>query len=245
MDYFTVILILTVLAFLPWLLYFIYYSEFRSPYLKFFIIGGVGWLVALFLRLPLLQVSVLFIQNLLIRGAIAAILAGIFEEGTRYIFLLKSKITTEKLGTIISFGVGWGLFEVWILHSLNMISLAVLISVGYIPPNVPPPDELLIIGMTGVVERWIAVSIHIIFTLIIINAVLSNKRLFVIIAIVFHALVDFIAVVFLVFNIDVWNFELLIFIVTILIYAFVIGILKIDVFKYFRKTKRESNINNG
>ena len=242
MDYFTGFIILILLGFLPWLLYFIYYSELKDTYLKYFIIGGVGWLVALFLRLPLLQISMLFLYNAILRGALAAILAGIFEEGFRYIFLLKSKIASEKIGSVVSFGIGWGIFEVWVVHSLALVSYILLISTGYHPSNIPSPDSLLVTGMAGVVERWVAVAAHVLFTLIVIKSLVTKNYIFLGVAVFFHALLDFVAVISLTFIGNLWLIEFTFFLLVLAYYIVAKTLLQIDVLRYFKKNERDVSL---
>ncbi|MHA1469875.1 MAG: YhfC family glutamic-type intramembrane protease [Candidatus Asgardarchaeia archaeon] len=235
MDYVPVIITLIVLAFLPWLLFFVYYSKLKGEHLKLFVIAGAGWLVALILRLPILY-GTSFILDLLMYYVMSAILAGVFEESFRYILAKKLTLDERTNGEILSFGIGWGIFEVWVLHTSNLTTLLILILMNIsIPgmPVIPPPEQLFISGMAGVVERWIAVSFHVIATLVITKALLNKNYLW--IAIILHSVLDLIAVLSSFIELNIWLIELNLLITVMLIYILIHIAFKLNVIALFTK----------
>ncbi|MCD6515657.1 MAG: YhfC family intramembrane metalloprotease [Candidatus Odinarchaeota archaeon] len=235
MDYVPVIITLIVFAFLPWLLFFIYYSKLKGEHPKLFVIAGAGWLVALVLRFPILY-GASFILDLLMYYVMSAILAGVFEEGFRYILAKKLTLDERTNGEILSFGIGWGVFEVWIVHTLSLATLLMLILMNISFPGmtrIPPPEQLFISGMASVIERWIAVSFHIIATLVITKALLNKNYLW--IAIILHSVLDLIAVLSGFIGLNIWLIELNLLVTVVLIYILVHVGFKLNVIALFTK----------
>lgn len=233
MDYLTVILILIFVALIPWLIYFVYYSKLEGDLVKIFVIGGVGWVIAFFARLPILSVSSFYIEPIYY-AVLASILAGVFEEACRFIFIKKYAYENATNGKICGFGVGWGLFEVVMIHTLSMTALLMVIMMGIEIPDVeiPPPDTLLIQGLAGSYERLIVVPLHIGLTLLVFKAMENKTYLF--FAIFYHALVNLSAVLsYTLLSFNMWLVEALITILVIILYVLIYLKLGIDLKDFF------------
>ncbi len=233
MDYISILIIIILIALLPWICFYCYYSKLRRSQLKLFLLGGIGWLAALILRVPILTATYP-ILDITIQITIAATLAGVFEESFRFLFaksFLKGEIKNED---VLSFGIGWGVVEILILHTLTMVILliAVIYNIPEIP--VPPLEKLISEGFAGAFERIIAVALHVALTILIVKS-LKNKILF-LFAIIYHALVDFIAGFgYYVFDIPIWSLEFLFVILTLILYGIIHVYLKKDVRDFFLK----------
>jgi len=192
MDYITAISLLIILALLPWSLYFIYYSKLKTKHIEMFIVGAVGWLGALLFRLPILT-WVNQTGNLWLIITVSPLLAGIFEEGVRFLLVRKTIKPENLVGAVLSFGIGWGTGEILVLHTLTLVNLMIIIAFNISVPGMsplPPPDQLFYVGLIGCYERWIAVAAHVAFTLIIIKAV-PKRYLYLATAILGHFILDF------------------------------------------------------
>ncbi|MHA1616799.1 MAG: YhfC family glutamic-type intramembrane protease [Candidatus Njordarchaeales archaeon] len=242
MEYFIAIFSLIVLALLPWLLYFIWYSRLKAKYVKFFLIGGIGWLLALLARTPILM-ALQLMPNQLVQGVIASLLAGIFEECFRFFFIQKFLGGEFSSGNGISFGVGWGVFEIILMHTLNLIVLLVIISLNISIPGqeIPPPDELFIGGLVGVYERIVVTTLHVGLTLVIIHAI--KNRLWLYFAITYHFLVDFVAVTMAITLettlANLWLIEGVITLLVIILYVIILKVLRVRLSRAFMDTSEE------
>ena len=163
-------------------------------------LADVGWYQDFMLRFPLLA---LFL--------IGGLSAGLFEEGARFggVHILKKQRTFKDA---VSFGLGHGLCEVIFLVGLlhiNNIVLAIAINVGggllaAIAAGMTP--ELLesitqqMVELSpwliyyGVFERVCAVIAHIFFTVLVFKSVVERKAAYFILAILTHALFNFVIV---------------------------------------------------
>ncbi len=161
-------------------------------------IGATGWLVALLLRWIPLQLPLYADASLggsVIYFAYAALLAGIFEEGIRYVLIRKVGLLRTARRTICM-GIGWGLFEAVLLYAVNLAAAAYLL--GY--------ETGFLDLLPGAVERNTAIVFHTALTLIVFKALESREYLLV--AIALHALLDFLGVVSLyIFRLTVWQVE--------------------------------------
>lgn len=147
-----------------------------------FLLGGVCFTVSqLLLRIPLLnyflgtsKFQLLYTLNPLIIGILIAFSAGVFEESFRFVFrnlFFKKKDT--KLSIPIIFGLGHGIVEaVFVLApSLSMV----------------PLGDLKI----ALLERVLAIVLHIGLTVIVWNGFQQNKKLqYLLIAIFIHGLIN-------------------------------------------------------
>ncbi len=150
--------------------------------ISLFLLGSICFIVSQpLIRIPILNYLqgttkfILFYRlNPLLVGIIIAFSAGIFEEGFRFIF--RSFISKPvKLGILepIIFGLGHGLAEAFIL--LGPVIFRVPLSSLYV----------------GILERFLAIILHIGLTVIIWNGFQLNKKYrYLGIAILVHGLVN-------------------------------------------------------
>jgi hypothetical protein len=174
----------------------------------FFAIGAIGWTVALFARLPILDV-INNLGSITLIFTIASLLAGIFEEGTRYILIHGIKYATKRFKTfeinwkhVLAFGLGWGFIEALLLYAVNIISAV------YVQEyNISFFDVL-----PGAVERNSAVIFHVAVTFIAYKAVISRIKLkivFVALAMTLHFAFNFIAgMLAYALGLSVWYIEI-------------------------------------
>ncbi|MCX8176288.1 MAG: YhfC family intramembrane metalloprotease [Candidatus Bathyarchaeota archaeon] len=207
----SVLTFIALLSIIPALLAFILIAK-RNKNLWFsFIFGGVGWIGALILRLIPLQVPILFYDiSFIITNiyyfAYTALLAGVFEEVVRYILLSKIRLLRLSLKNVLSLGLGWGFMEALLIYVFGVLPLIYL---GY---NLTLMDILL-----GMVERNIAILLHVSLTFIVFSSFFAGKKLL-LIAVTFHSIVDFIALYFFrIMNLPLWHVELAVLLVTLLV----------------------------
>ena len=160
---------------------------------------------------------------------IASLLAGIFEEGTRYILIYGIKHVTKKIKTfeinwkhVLAFGLGWGFIEALLLYAVNIISAVYIL--GY---NISFLDVL-----PGAVERNSAVIFHVAVTFIAYKAVISRIKLkivFVALAMGLHFAFNFIAgMLTYVLGLSVWYIEIPLLAISLLISLLVYSLVKED-----------------
>jgi uncharacterized membrane protein YhfC len=178
-----------------------------------FILGGAGWLGALLLRLLPLQLPLViygkdFASNLVYFGY-ASLLAGLFEEGIRYICIKKASFAREDHRHVLSFGLGWGLLEAVLIYALSVLVTLVLV-----------PELTFMELLPGAIERNTAVLLHSALSFLVLCAL--NIRRFLILAIGLHAVLDMIGVsiYYYVFVGVVWFVEGILFVMTLLVAVF-------------------------
>ncbi|MGQ9759194.1 MAG: YhfC family glutamic-type intramembrane protease [Candidatus Methanomethylicaceae archaeon] len=196
------------LAFAPLILVAVYLGRDHPRALLF---GGAGWILALVLRIIPLRLFQSVVLDIVAVIIYSAILAGLFEEITRFWLVRRTKLSDSKQG--MTFGLGWGIAEALVI---------------FIPSVLFGPTSLFTNFMDilpGVLERYVAVLAHIAFTFIIIRGM--QYREYVIVAIAGHAVLDFIAgMTYYVMRLSVWQVEGLVALYTLMITAYSIYILK-------------------
>jgi uncharacterized membrane protein YhfC len=208
------------IALVPSFALFVYVARTRKSMWLAFAIGAIGWTVALYARLPILNVIQTIISSSIIVFAIASLFAGIFEEGIRYVLVRKIKYLRFDWRHVLSFGLGWGFFEAVLMYAVNM--LATIYVLGY---EIPFLDML-----PGAVERNFAVMLHVGLTFIVYKAVISRKIAWVPVAIALHAIVDFIFVsLYYTPEFPVWYAEVAVLVMSSLTLIFAYIIVKKDV----------------
>lgn len=167
-----------------------------------FIVGAIGWTVAL-IRGPILQeLAKAFLRSwILSTGAMAApyistainsLFAGVFEEGIRYGLVKKIKRARADSRHVLLFGLGWGFGEAVLIYALPIVSAVYLRGL-----SLPFTSVLL-----GALERNMAIAIHVGMTFMILQAVTDVRYLF--IAIGVHFTVDFVGVSLYISTGNVW-----------------------------------------
>ncbi|WP_066052337.1 YhfC family intramembrane metalloprotease [Robertmurraya korlensis] len=181
--------------------------------LKPLLIGSVGFVIITQVLEKLLHVVVItgfpnYAEHPWAFGLYGGFAAGIFEELGRYflfIWLLK-KYQDFKGG--LSFGVGWGGIEAVVIALSTVVPFilfATMINAGTFDSSIGaslPSDQAATIKETvlnqgvshylwGIPERFFALLMQIAFTLLVLLAVIKKKLLYVLLAIVAHAAIDF------------------------------------------------------
>jgi uncharacterized membrane protein YhfC len=166
----------------------IYMVKKRGAPIKAVIIGASTFFVVQpLIRIPILQYlqgnfwfQVNVETNTVIMSIFLGLTAGIFEEGGRYIafkFLLKKRLDLE---TGIAYGIGHGGCEAMLLVGTSIISSLIIYG------DKIPKYNLMWSG----IERLCTISIQIALSLIVIYGVKNKNILFLLIAILIHALID-------------------------------------------------------
>lgn len=166
----------SLLCILPVILAAVYFGRFKKEKWKSFLLGGAGWFIALFLREQILY-FVYLIPSELVVILIASLLAGLFEEGGRFL-LFKNTVSAKQHPLL--FGLGWGFLEAFVIA----LNLNLLVSL-----NQPVG---LFESMMAALERNSAIILHVALSLLVVKSLSDRKFLY--IAIVIHALFDLLAV---------------------------------------------------
>ncbi|MEM3584575.1 MAG: YhfC family glutamic-type intramembrane protease [Nitrososphaerales archaeon] len=222
------------IALIPAFAIFVYIAKAKGSMWLAFILGGAGWFIALLLRILPLQLPLLiygqdFASSLIYFGY-ASLLAGIFEEGIRYICISKVSVTRENHKHILSFGLGWGFLEAVIIYALNVLAIIFLM-----------PESTFMDLLPGAIERNIAILLHVALSFLVLCAL--NMIRFLILAIGIHTSVNLITVsIYHTLIKEVWLVEGFLFFITIAVTLFTYLIVK----KYSpikpKKSKHKSSI---
>jgi uncharacterized membrane protein YhfC len=179
------------IAIIPFLIILFYYAGLDyKKYLAFFI-GGLGWLIALLLRFPLID-AILSANNLWMLILVPSLLSGLFEEGIRFLSL---KFIGFAKKNFFLFAMGWSFFEVIGIYCLNIVYyLALNQQVSFID------------ALPGLAERFSATLIHLGLAIIVLKS-LNNKKLLCL-AMILHIAANLFGVMLLAFNLNVWIIEI-------------------------------------
>lgn len=197
---------------LPIGLWIYFRRKFALPW-KLIVAGALTFIAAQVLHVPLVLGMNSFLQTLplLASAIILGLLAGIFEETARYIlfkFILKST-KSWKEGILV--GLGHGGIEAILLGILAAVSFATMVGYRSIDLSTVPsiPAEQLelarqqveaywsapwYMALMGFVERVFAISLHVSLSVMVLYAIVSDKPLWFWLALLWHALVDAVAV---------------------------------------------------
>lgn len=188
---------------------------------RIFLYGALVFLLSqLLTRIPLVQLIQSFIapalqssQTLLYAWfAALAISAGLFEEIGRYLgyrFLLKNDRTWQAS---LMYGAGHGGLESMLLIGglaiLGLVNVIALSTTDFSQLNLPPEQLAQIeqarrqiqaldwwTPLLGAYERFITIFFHIALSVLVLQTFLRRSLLWLVIAIAYHALIDFGAVV--------------------------------------------------
>lgn len=198
---------------LPLVLIVILYIKKRISLLSA-LVGALVFLVfQLLTRIPLLRLlgTTPFYQqmagNLVLLGLFLGLTAGLFEEVGRYLafrFLLKGR---WQIKNGVAYGLGHGGFEAFVLVGLtyvNNLVYSLAINAGRFDQTIGPAlgpaagtvkqaltqTPAYIFALAGV-ERIFALSIQVALSLVVLFALRRNNLVYLLYAIVLHALVDF------------------------------------------------------
>jgi uncharacterized membrane protein YhfC len=214
LDFLPAILLGITVAIGPFLAFAVHRNRGNRTLWKAFLFGWGGWFLALIARLIPLQVPALFLAGSLGTDlgiylayiAYASILAGVFEEGFRYIFL-QQRSFLRKPSALIAFGLGWGLGEALIIY------VPAILALPFLATEVPGVMGIL----PGALERNIAILAHLSLTMIICRAVSSRKKNLLWLSMALHALLNIVSVYSLTLTQNAWLSELSAFMFTALI----------------------------
>ncbi len=215
----TLIVIPILVSVLPGLVALIVISRPNRSYWLMALIGGAGWLIALIAREPILLL--LGSLDLYPRICLAAFMAGVFEEITRYLILKRFVSKNTDLYGALSIGLGWGLTEALLLYAIQ-VPLAATIY-GYNWTDFLP----------GAIERNSAILFHLGMTILIMLGIIGfiSVKVAVPLAIGLHTLLDIIAGITAIEIGNVWIVEGIIALIALvvvlpIIYYFLKEILK-------------------
>lgn len=218
LNYFILFIIL--LAILPYLIFFILYTKFSLNSWIAFAIGGITWFVALILRSPILQITLylpfypqpletILNEELLAISyapwyiAFSSLMAGIFEEFFRFIVVKKIKLTSRNSKQLMSLGLGWGIGEAFLIHTLTLIF--------YLFTNLSDPLILI-----GAIERLIVIAFHTAMTFFVYKCIKDNSNKWTLVAVFLHFSLDFFGVLVF-FYINIILGEIVLALITIII----------------------------
>ncbi len=181
---------------------------------KLFLAGGLTFIASQVLHIPLVAALT---KTFLSWGNVAyaivlGLLAGIFEETARYIlykFILK-KARSWNEGVFV--GLGHGGTEAILLGFSVVVSFIAMLGYRSIDlstvPSIPPEQlELakqqvaafwsapVYVPLLGIVERIFAICLHIALSLMVLYGIKTNKAIWYWLAVLWHAIVDAVAVI--------------------------------------------------
>jgi uncharacterized membrane protein YhfC len=180
---------------------------------KLILAGGLTFIASQIPHIPLVQAlgPVMAKNTLLVNAIILGLLAGIFEETSRYILfkLILKKARTWKEGLLV--GLGHGGTEALLLGISAAASFVMLMgyrSVDLSTVSSIPADQLELakqqvaaywsaptyMALMGFVERAFTMCMHVSFSLMVIYALASKKAIWFWLALLWHAIIDAVAV---------------------------------------------------
>jgi uncharacterized membrane protein YhfC len=180
---------------------------------KLVLAGGLTFIASQIPHIPLVAAlgSWMAGNSLLINAIILGLLAGIFEETARYIlfkFILKNTRTWQA-GVLV--GLGHGGTEALILGLLSGATFATMLAYRTLDlstvPSIPAEQVELAkqqvaaywsmpvyMPLLGFAERIFAMSLHVCLSVMVLLAITTNKPIWFWVALLWHALVDAVAV---------------------------------------------------
>ena len=191
----------------------IYFTRKFSLSWKLVLAGGLTFIASQVLHIPLLRVLAPSLRglSLLVDAIVLGLLAGIFEETARYILFnwILKKSRSWKEGALV--GLGHGGIEALILGILAALTFANMLVYRNIDlATVPsiPADQLALakqqvaaywstqwyIALLPFVERIFAICLHVSLSVMVLYSIAAHKPLWFWLALLWHALVDAVAV---------------------------------------------------
>ena len=180
---------------IPFILSFIWIKYFNG---KIFcrLIGVAGFIASVAIEGAFLQLIAWMAGRGIIFYIIAGLSPGIFEETGRYISFkyLLSKEQYQQKNISVSYGIGHGGIEsllVGITFLSYLFAKDSLIEKGILKSNIT-----FLTSLMGAVERIFTVIIHISASVLVYKAVKGKRIVYYIIVIIFHDLIDFVAILY-------------------------------------------------
>ncbi|MFN8384564.1 MAG: YhfC family glutamic-type intramembrane protease [Anaerolineales bacterium] len=191
----------------------IYFSRNFNLSWKLFLAGGLTFIASQVLHIPLVLVLTPTFQSwgIVLYAVVLGLLAGLFEETSRYIlfkFILK-KTNTWNEGVYI--GLGHGGTEAILIGVAAALAFVNMMAYRYIDlstvPSIPPEQLELAkqqvaaywatppyLAILGFVERIFAMCLHVALSVMVLYGLTSKKALWFWMAVAWHAVVDALAV---------------------------------------------------
>jgi uncharacterized membrane protein YhfC len=212
----TYIMAIVIEILLPIILAIIIWKKFKVSWAIFFL--GMVLFLASLIRSPLnnylgglLQAHFQGEIFLILLGAISGLTAGLFEEGVR-VLAIGVIIKPRDYYKGIMYGIGHGGGGEAMVF-VGFSTLANFIIYKFFP-NILPINIISDIKSTvwwlplvGAMERVLAIAIQIAFSVLIMYAFMSKKYYIIAVTIIFHAIIDFIAV-YVNYKFGMWYSEL-------------------------------------
>jgi uncharacterized membrane protein YhfC len=191
----------------------IYFSRNFKLSWKLILSGGLTFIASQVLHIPLVVAIGSFMKEntLLVNAVILGLLAGIFEETARYILfkMILKNSRTWKEGVLV--GLGHGGTEALLLGILAAVAFVTMLTYRSIDlstvPSIPADQVELAkqqvagywstptyMAFIGLFERILAICLHVSLSVMVLYAIANNKPLWFWLALLWHALVDAVAV---------------------------------------------------
>lgn len=196
---------------LPFLLGYLFIRRYRTGWFLFFV-GVLTFIGSQVLHIPAVQgITALFRSGTLptppaavvpyFDGVLLGLLAGLFEETARWVGYRVLKKRADSWGAALTLGAGHGGIES-ILVGLTVLA-GLVVNFGMI--------ELAPLAwydpLAGAVERIIAISLHLTLSVMVWLSVSRRNAWWYVAAVLWHALLDFVAVVGVRFGWSTWTIE--------------------------------------
>jgi uncharacterized membrane protein YhfC len=152
--------------------------------------------------------STFFAQHPYTYATYAAIAAGLFEEIGRYIGFRVFLRSFREWKDGISYGLGHGGIEALLIGNMTAIQtivFGVLVNTGKLPTTLPADVKTSVLNLVhqpaymfalGAIERLAALSIQIALSLIILYGIKRKSSLYLVLAILLHAVIDFVSALY-------------------------------------------------
>ncbi len=138
------------------------------------------------------------------RVILSSLLAGVFEETTRYFMVRYRFHNKDLLGEVLAVGLGWGVMEALIIYVLQALIASTYYGYTWI--------DL----MPGAIERNWAIMFHVAMTLLITYAILRGSVFYgILLTGSLHMLTGLLAGVVLAYTSDPWLIEALLGVIVV------------------------------
>jgi uncharacterized membrane protein YhfC len=186
----------------PLILAVIIWKKFKASWAIFFL--GLVLFLSSLIRIPLNNYLGTLLQNSLrgeifyiLYGIMAGLMAGIFETGVRCI-AIGAVIKPRDYYKGLMYGIGHGGGgESMVFVGLSTLANYIIFRFfpNILPANILPQIQAAVwyLPLVGALERILAISIQIAFSVLIMYAFMYRKYYMIAVTVVFHAIVDFVA----------------------------------------------------
>ncbi len=171
-----------------------------------YIFGMAGWYIALAFRIPILMM-INFLDKI-VRIISASLLAGLFEETTRFFSLKYIMKETKNPKAPISLGLGWGFSEAVLIYVINVLVSSSIYGYSWI--------EFL----PGAFERNTACIFHTAMAMLLGYSIIRNKTPppYLSLAIILHGFTNILPyIISFYYTNNIWIIELILFVTVVII----------------------------